>query len=403
MNIGFVSTWFERGAAYVTKLYVDALIQNNHKVFVYARGGERFAKGDVNWDQDYVTWGMRLSGTNINKNHFYKWIKENNIDTVFFNEQHEFSIVAMLKRDFKNIKIGSYIDYYKENTLDYFNIYDFIICNTKRHYEAFEKHQQKFYIPWGTDIDLFKPIDRQSEPKDQLVFFHSAGMSNRKGTELVIEAFIKGKLNTNSKLIIHSQVDIKKISGYESRELEQYNIEVLEKTVSAPGLYYLGDVYVYPTKLEGLGLTIYEALSCGLPVITTDNAPMNEVVKEDVGKLVEVEKFYSRSDGYYWPLSKCSITDLVNKMRYYIDNYKDIKDFKHMARNYAVEQLNWKDRYHEINNIFETSNICDFEQDLYDRIIKQEKNEKVTHLRLGLNSNNIIGHNIKKVLDKVRG
>ncbi len=38
MNIGFVSTWFERGAAYVTKQYIDAVKERNY-VFVYARGG----------------------------------------------------------------------------------------------------------------------------------------------------------------------------------------------------------------------------------------------------------------------------------------------------------------------------------------------------------------------------
>jgi len=53
-------------------------------------------------------------------------------------------------------------------------------------------------------------------------------------------------------------------------------------------LYYLGDVYVYPTTLDGLGLTVYEALASGLPVIATDVAPMNEIITEDNGKLVKV-------------------------------------------------------------------------------------------------------------------
>lgn len=54
MNIGFISTWFERGAAYVTKAYVD-ILKDNHNVFVYARGGEKTGEGDPNWDLPYVT------------------------------------------------------------------------------------------------------------------------------------------------------------------------------------------------------------------------------------------------------------------------------------------------------------------------------------------------------------
>jgi len=32
MRIGFVSTWFERGAAYVTKSYIDTLKEKNEIV-----------------------------------------------------------------------------------------------------------------------------------------------------------------------------------------------------------------------------------------------------------------------------------------------------------------------------------------------------------------------------------
>ena len=59
-----MSTWFERGAAYVTKMYVEALKRNNN-VFVYARGGECFYKDNQEWNQDYVTWGLNLRGKKI--------------------------------------------------------------------------------------------------------------------------------------------------------------------------------------------------------------------------------------------------------------------------------------------------------------------------------------------------
>ena len=43
MNIGIVTTWFDRGAAQVSKQYMDVL-QENNDVFIYARGGEKYAK-----------------------------------------------------------------------------------------------------------------------------------------------------------------------------------------------------------------------------------------------------------------------------------------------------------------------------------------------------------------------
>lgn len=353
MNIGFVSTWFERGAAYVTKSYVE-LLKQNHNVYVYARDGEMQGKGDPNWDYDYVTWGLKLRGTSINFIHFKKWIKKNNLDVIFFNEQKHMEIVYKIKNNFPQIKLGSYIDYYKENTVKEFHLYDFLICNTKRHYSVFKDHPQSFYVPWGTDTQLFKPHDKENE---KLTFFHSAGMSIRKGTKLIIDTYINGKLYNESKLVIHIQKDFEKTFGYKIKDLEKYNIEIIERTVTAPGLYYLGDVYIYPTMLDGLGLTMYEALSSGLPVITTNHAPMNEVINNKIGYLVDVEHLRSRWDGYYWPLSIVSTESLQESMKYFVDNYHLLPQIKEKARKEALNKWEWKDRAKEINEIFKNTRV----------------------------------------------
>lgn len=57
MNIGIVTTWFERGAAYVSKAYFESLNNDENNIFIFARGGESYAKGDPKWDNEYVTWG----------------------------------------------------------------------------------------------------------------------------------------------------------------------------------------------------------------------------------------------------------------------------------------------------------------------------------------------------------
>lgn len=376
MNIGFVSTWFERGAAYVTKAYINA-VNDKHNIFVYARGGESNAIGDPNWDLPYVTWGLNLLGTKINSHHFSKWLKQNNIETLFFNEQRDYDILIYLRENFPQIKIGAYIDYYKEDEIDKFKLYDFLICNTKRHYSVFKNHPQCFYIPWGTDISIFKP---QNTENDQVTFFHSVGMSLRKGTDVLLKTFIENNLYKESKLIIHTQINLEKNFGYAKEELHKYNIEVIEKSVGAPGLYHLGDIYVYPTTLDGLGLTLYEALACGLPVITTNNPPMNEVVKKEVGYLVDIEKMYSRSDGYYWPLSICSGESLAAGMMYYIDRKSELEELKNGARNYAVQNYNWSTRYNIVNEIFETTKILKNSIDL-NFYNKQQRKSRLIRLR----------------------
>ena len=45
-----------------------------------------------------------------------------------------------------------------------------------------------------------------------------------------------------------------------------------------PGLYNLASVFVYPSFYEGFGLPVLEAASCGVPVITSANSSLGEVM-----------------------------------------------------------------------------------------------------------------------------
>lgn len=349
MNIGLVTTWLERGATYVTKTYMH-LLKNDNQLFVFARGGEYFDK-NLHFEKAQIEKGYRLYGTKIYWKQFKRWIIKNKLDVILFNEQDEMECVYLTKLHFPDVRIGCYIDYYKENTLQSFQVYDFLLCNTVRHFEAFKWHKNAFYIPWGTDIETFKcSIDCRDN--DGVVFFHSAGMSNRKGTQTLVSAFINGQfVRHNAKLIIHTQKPLdstisKLIAGND-------NIQVIQKTVPHPGLYHLGDVYVYPTTLDGLGLTIYEALASGLPVITTNADPMREIVnpQNNNGRLVDVIRVCSRSDGYYWPLTYVSEASLINEMLHYVQNRQHLSEYKESALRFAQENLNIVERKEMVQEI----------------------------------------------------
>lgn len=348
MNIGFVSTWFERGAAYVTRTYLDALCDENN-IFVFARGGECTHPIGKKWNEPYVTRAYRLGGFKISFKQISKWIEDNNIDLVFFNEQREYDVVAQMRLEFPDVILGAYVDYYTLTTIGKFKLYDFLICNTRRHYSVFNWHPQCFYLTWGVDTGLYRPHARCNN----ITFFHSAGMSIRKGTDIVLKVFCEEhNLNRKSKLFIHTQLPIKTFTDHSIEELADKNVTVFEGTVGAPGLYHRGDVYVYPTTLDGLGLTMYEALACGMPVITTDEAPMNEVIGSDRGTLVTVEKKVSRQDGYYWPLALVDSASLRLAMLKYVHNPQLIDVQSRAARECALNNFNILSKRMDIKRIF---------------------------------------------------
>ena len=366
MRIGIVTSWQERGAAYVSRQYRDVL-KESHRVFIYARGGEHYAIGDKNWDDESVTWGKKIPihrPMAIDLSDFEKWILTNKLDIVFFNEQQWWTPLLLCEK--LGVKTGSYIDYYTEETVPLFDAFDFLICNTRRHYEIFKNHPQTLYIPWGTDINLFKPNNSIiTVNEDFPIFFHSAGVSpERKGTDVLLKAF--DKIDRPSKLIIHAQTDLKSfypgLVSLIDKLIASNRLKLYSETVPAPGLYYLGDIYVYPSRLDGIGLSLPEALSCALPVITSDNQPMNEFIGKDNGLLIKIDSFEKRNDNYYWPMCHPNVDSLIAAMNYYIDNFKKLQNFKIQARVYAENNLNWNNNAKLLNRSVENFNKIDSEK-----------------------------------------
>ncbi len=370
MNIGIITTWFERGAAYVSKTYMDMFQKIGHEVFIYARGGD--SKPDKNsekWNETFVTRDNKYNDTQVDLRKFYRWIKKNKLAMLLFNEQRHFLAPAMAKKKFPKIIVSSYVDYYTEDTLSLFKIYDFLICNTHRHLQAMQSHPQAYYLKWCVDTDLYK-IDEKKRNNHEITFFHSVGMSKRKGTDILVDAFLDSHLCEKSKLIIHTQIPIQNVCKYNVAHLKKYNIDVVEKTVGAPGLYSLGDIYVYPTRLDGLGLTIYEAMSSGMPVITTDYPPMNEVITDEVGALIKVADHYCRADAYYYPMAICDKTDLIFQMRNYIDNPDLIEAQSKNARQKAVENYSMSEMQNGLTEIMNKMELRSIDMDLF-RLIRK--------------------------------
>lgn len=317
MKIGIVTTWFERGAAAVSRQFMDVLTEQGHEVYIYARGGEQFAKGEPNWDLPNVTWNSFLYSnipTDINRKQFTHWVKSNELNAVLFNEQQYLGPILWAKT--LNVKTIAYVDYYTKENFKAYRVYDQLWCNTKRHFSAFSWHKNAKYIPWGTNIELYSP--KSEDKKRDYYFFHSAGMSPfRKGTDVFVNALYqesKNLLSMGRKSLIHTQVSLIKTFP-ELKEKIDYLIrngllDVVKKTIPAPGLYNKGVVYVYPSRLEGIGLTLAEAAAAGLYIVTTDEEPMKEFAMEGCSTLIPVDEKYEREDGYYWDMVTPSAIEL---------------------------------------------------------------------------------------------
>lgn len=363
MKIALITTWFERGAALVSRQYRDAL-RARHEVVVYARGGERSARGDPRWDGPEVTWGRSVpthGNTAFGLEHFRRWLGRERPDLVLFNEQQWWPPV-LLCRDL-GLRTAAYVDYYTEVTVPLFANYDLLLCHTRRHHTVFDWHPGCVYLPWGVRTDRFAPAASGPVSPGHVTFFHNAGFNaRRKGTDLLLEAF--ARLAPPARLVLHSQRDLSEqlpppvaARFEELRAASRLDLHLGD--VPEPGLYHLGDVYVYPTRLEGLGLTVPEALSCGLPVVVPDCAPMNEFVTPRCGRLAAVAAWRPRSDGYYWPQALVDVDDLARQMDWYCQNAGRLAELKRAAREHARAALDWDDNCAELPEVLAAARRLD--------------------------------------------
>jgi glycosyltransferase involved in cell wall biosynthesis len=127
-------------------------------------------------------------------------------------------------------------------------------------------------VPWALDLAKFPSRIIKGPAR---LFVHNAGIidrDDRKGTQATLRAFSRVK-DPTLRLIVRLQKPVPLPTRDPRVELQIGN------TPDVADLYRAGDACIQPSKMEGIGFMVLEPVVCGIPVITTDHAPMNEYVR----------------------------------------------------------------------------------------------------------------------------
>jgi glycosyltransferase involved in cell wall biosynthesis len=128
-------------------------------------------------------------------------------------------------------------------------------------------------LPWT--LDLAKLPSRQITGPARN-FIHNAGIidrDDRKGTWDAIRAFSR---------VPHPDIRLN-VRLQKPADLPTADPRIKYQIGNMPDmaeLYRTGDVCIQPSKMEGIGFMVLEPVACGIPVITTNHAPMNEYVRQ---------------------------------------------------------------------------------------------------------------------------
>lgn len=142
-----------------------------------------------------------------------------------------------------------------------------------------------FYCPYGVDIDAFwrKKYETFCPGSRPLECIYVGGVKELKGISYLLEAF-EGIPREKAFLTVVGKYDPadEDTAPYAGRV--NFTGPVLHSEV--PGLLRKADVFIMPSLGEGMSLSVIEAAACGLPLIVSENAGVEKLVKDGVNGFV---------------------------------------------------------------------------------------------------------------------
>ena len=287
MNVGIVSKWFNRGQPVVGRHLRSAVDELGHRSFVLAK--PRREKGPMSgaleltgvWDQPDVT---PASSFETPLEEYLEWIEANSIEVVLCDQNYQFDELRRLReRGVRTLGRFVWEHFTREHVAPAREAYDAVYSVTqieRKRYLGWGLVTPR--VPWGIHPELLAVEPHRAD--DGLVRFVFPGgfLGHRKPAEPVIEAFSRTE-NPRLRLTVKAQVERSRLERIQPLVDADERIEL--RLADEPWDEHLAaiaahDVSISPSRWEGLGLPLYEAIAFGMPTIANDDPPMNEVIAD---------------------------------------------------------------------------------------------------------------------------
>jgi glycosyltransferase involved in cell wall biosynthesis len=209
----------------------------------------------------------------------------------------------------------------------------------------------------GIDSDVWVPKLRGK--RNKIRFLHIDSGSPRKRADIVVEAFksIFGD-DENYELTLKwshaepSLVDWTNESVLETQGEWDGNVRYIHETLPLEhlvSLYHFHDVFVYPSEGEGFGLIPLQALSTGMPTISTDlwcsyADLFPETRIEATMGVSSIKENYDRPGLVVIP----SLESTADKMKYVADNIEHLSEVFFLRSSMVKNRYQWKDKCQQI-------------------------------------------------------
>ena len=312
-NILIIAPWADQGLGIQARSYYNTLKKIGFNIFIFsfkpyhASEENNFLQVDKNeWDYENIYYSPNYR-ENIDPFEILNVIHTNKIKNVLLIEatfEPIFKIMSLLKLiNIKTFLIVN-IECVKISEINYHVLFDKILCNNFNSYYILNNliPNKCSYLGFHLENDYFKNYIKETKNNKKLKFVCCGGLNSisRKNIDKIFESFynILTENNYNIELTIL-------IQGIEiSHKLNKDHPKIIKKFKNYSYNENLNnisqnDIFIHCGGQEGLGLGFYEALYLGLPVLTLDWTPNNEIIKNNYnGWLIpiNIDKVYENQE-----------------------------------------------------------------------------------------------------------
>ncbi len=210
-------------------------------------------------------------------------------------------------------------------------------------------------MPLGYDPTHFRPDGSARRVAGRFTFLSVFEWGERKAPDLLLRAYAAAFTRHDDVLLVL------RVNNFDSEVDVAQQIAALRLPVGAPPvamiynrhlssdslatLYRSADCFVLPTRGEGWGLPILEAMACGLPVIATDWSGQTEFFHCGIGYPLRVRRLVAADAKcpYYlgWRWAEPDIDHLTALMRHVYDHPDEARQVGARAAQEAAARWTW--------------------------------------------------------------
>ena len=191
----------------------------------------------------------------------------------------------------------------------------------------YDKREVKI-IPNGVDADYFMPSGRMNKDNSEINILFVSRLIERKGLQFVIPGLKEIIENSGRKIRLTVVGDGPYREQLEEMALENdvtdyIFFEGYKDKTELPAYYQNADVFILPSKKEGMPNVVLEALACGLPIVMTPCEGAKELVNDN-GLIVQQQ-------------------DFVKALGALLKDEASMKKMAAASRNKAVREFSWEE------------------------------------------------------------